>query len=117
MQHIKTAWIEAATDWAKQHPEVLEVWFWGSRVSGVSRRGGATRPDSDLDVAVLYSGEDEDEDERIGNDICLSHKLVIRLAPLVGVRIDVQPIDEGHDVVAPERVRVRGLLVYEKGER
>ena len=112
MYAVPQIWVDRTIAWAARTPEVLEVWFWGSRVSGVSRHGRPTQATSDLDIAIRWDGEDDEE--RIATDICLSPRLIRELAPLTGVDVDVQAIDPSHDVVSPEQVRATGVLVYSK---
>ena len=33
-------------------PEIAHLFFFGSRVRGITRYGGPVRPDSDLDIAI-----------------------------------------------------------------
>jgi predicted nucleotidyltransferase len=44
-------WSKLIAAWAEAKPKIMEVWLFGSRVRGVSR------PDSDLDVAVVVFGD------------------------------------------------------------
>jgi predicted nucleotidyltransferase len=49
--HVPSGALEAVAEIAGEFPLVRRAWFFGSRLTGVSHRGGPVRPDSDLDIA------------------------------------------------------------------
>jgi predicted nucleotidyltransferase len=110
-ERIPQAWADFAIAWAQRNPEVHEVWLYGSRVTGRSRKGGPCRPDSDLDVALVISGDDEHQ--RLGNEITLCPRLANDLGRVIGVPAHVEALREDHHIVGPE-VRVHGRLIYQQ---
>ena len=57
---IDNAAAAAVQEWARSEPLIRQVWFFGSRFRGSDWHGQPTRPDSDLDLAIVI---DEPSDE------------------------------------------------------
>lgn len=106
-QGIEPHWSEVIRGWASGIDLVLEVWAFGSRVRG------PYRIDSDLDIAILVAGDDDQE--RLGNAICLLPEWEAQLQSLLPIKLDVQSIEPDDQIVAPA-VRDHGLLLYRAGE-
>ena len=53
---LPTQWSDNIGQWASGHPQIVSIYAFGSRVTGLSRQGGGVRPDSDLDLAIAVQG-------------------------------------------------------------
>lgn len=50
--YVPSGALESVSDTVGEYPLVRRAWFFGSRLTGVSHKGGPVRLDSDLDVAL-----------------------------------------------------------------
>ncbi|TCP30711.1 nucleotidyltransferase domain-containing protein [Sphingomonas sp. BK235] len=96
-------WSEAIRAWAADTVLVEAVWAFGSRVKG------GHRPDSDLDLALIIAGGDNQE--RTGNAIFLGPRWREELQALLPVVLDLHFM-EPDDQVVPPAVRDHGFLIY-----
>ena len=97
-------WIERLGNWAGRHERIARLYVFGSRARGDNR------PESDLDVAVLLSGDDQDELD--GYSICMADRWSKDIQRLLPVVVDLQFTDPGLDErVWPGVVR-DGRMVY-----
>jgi predicted nucleotidyltransferase len=87
--------IERLIRWAHRHERIARLYVFGSR----AREDNS--PDSDLDIAVLLSGDDQDEID--GCLICMADRWREEVRRLLPVTVDMQFTDPEED----ERVWAR----------
>jgi predicted nucleotidyltransferase len=98
-------WLERLVLWAHVHDRIDKLFVFGSRARGDHR------PDSDLDVAVLLTGEEDGE--RLGYWICMAERWRAQLADLP-VKVDLQYADPETDERVWPGVQRDGRLIYSR---
>lgn len=96
-------WVEAIASWAAADPRILAVYLYGSRVRGTHR------PDSDLDVAVILNGDEDDTAENYW--FSDGGRIADELAALVPVEVHLEPAFAEDERVMPA-VRAYGVCAY-----
>lgn len=99
---IKPEWMTAVSEWAAGKNEIAEVFFYGSRAKGTNRS------DSDLDVAVRITGQNETP---LTTWIFEGRKWAEELDSLLDVSVHLEMMDETDKVVLPS-VRQHGVRIY-----
>jgi predicted nucleotidyltransferase len=103
MKGLKPEWLAAIVTWAREEPRVAAVFLFGSRA-----RGGY-RADSDLDLAVVLT-EDEN-DTASGYAIFAGNRMRVAIAQAIPVSIHLHFAFSEDEVVWPA-VQDHGHLLY-----
>lgn len=95
--HVPFGAPEAIADVAGEIPFVRRVWFFGSRLTGVSHRGGPLRPDSDLDLAIEI--DPDPTMPKTNSQLALfmeiaSREVWVELGQRFSCRIGLTPLDD-----------------------
>lgn len=113
---IEEEWVEVICRWAKSEPLITTVYLFGSRVKA---RHGA---DSDLDVAVVLAGQDDDEflivpgeddNELLGNWITKKAEWVTALQRELPVKLDLQ-LASHDDVIVMPAIKDHGIVIFDR---
>ena len=105
---IASGWIEKIQNWASDTPDVLSVYFFGSRVKGTSR------PTSDLDVAVVLA-RGETENDTFTKWAFQHEDWERELQESINVKLDLQlGNSELSTTVVGPAIEDHGQLIYEK---
>jgi predicted nucleotidyltransferase len=100
---MRDEWLQGLRDWAEQNGSVRQLWLFGSRAKGTSR------PDSDLDVAVVLMLPTT-HDWALGNFAALKGQWKQQIEAIVGRRISFDAIV--HDTPEDVEVRSTGVLLW-----
>jgi predicted nucleotidyltransferase len=103
MKGVEPTWLASIVQWARADSRVAAVFLFGSRAKGTHR------PDSDLDLAVVLTGDEDDS--ALGYSICKGDEMQARLAAVIPVSVHVNFPLEGDTVVWPA-VQEHGQLIY-----
>jgi predicted nucleotidyltransferase len=99
---------EAVARAAAQEPAVRVAYVFGSQ------RTGSARPDSDLDVAVAYAAEADDERRELGRRALVAS--LERSLGALGERSDIVDLDRANSAVAFRAIR-DGLCAFSRTPR
>jgi predicted nucleotidyltransferase len=93
----------AVVHWARRNERIRAVYPFGSRAKGTSR------PESDVDIAVILT--DDENDTATGYAIFQGDRLRAELAPSLPMELHLHFIDPGDTVVWPA-VQEHGVELY-----
>ena len=103
MKGMQPEWVASIIEWARDDDRVAAVFVFGSRAKGTHR------DNSDLDLAVLLT-EDE-QDTAAGYAIYKGDEMRVRLASAIRLAIHLHFPSTGDTVVWPA-VQDHGQLIY-----
>ncbi len=106
--HFNTdpAWIETIRDWAVEQEDVVTVWIFGSRVTGVRRPKSNPDPIPDIDVAIQLKGLTIGERSAAGYDLDEADLRARLPVPISIVPYDVEVADGPAHWVAKDGVEI-----------
>ena len=102
---MENEWLQKLAEWACMNPLVSNLYVFGSRVKGTHQET------SDLDVAILLHGKDQVERILNWNDHAEQWKQEHNKLFPNGPEIDLQPIGDDDEIVAPS-VAEYGQEIY-----
>ncbi len=105
MDGVNELWIQTIIVWANQEPLIEAVYIYGSRARGSHRQN------SDLDVAVIVGGSDDEE--RLANALSEDRRWVAALQSRLPVKLHFEWAI-GHDGIVATAIRDHGCLVYDR---
>lgn len=100
---IDRHWSDAIRRWAAGRDLVEEVWALGSRVKG------GYRPDSDMELALVVAGGDDQE--RTGNGILIAPTWEVELHGMLPVPLHLH-FKESDDLIVTPAVLEHNVLLY-----
>lgn len=84
---MREEWLRGLRSWASGNDSVRELWLFGSRAQGRSRR------DSDVDLALaLMPPRGKNDDPAFGNYVALKSEWKRQLEEIVGRHVSLEPI-------------------------
>jgi predicted nucleotidyltransferase len=101
---LKEEWVSALRSWADGNDSIRELWLFGSRADGRSR------PNSDVDLALVLMPPNGKHDWAAGNYIALHSEWKRRLEKIVGCHVSLEAIDPGSEGDA--EVRRTGVRLW-----
>jgi predicted nucleotidyltransferase len=106
---IPDNWKTTLIVWASNHPEIRELWLFGSRARGDHR------DDSDIDIAVILTGTQE---KRLATWITCGSAWEAELDRMLSANVDLDlgDSDLSQTVVAPALER-EGCRLYQAAQR
>ena len=86
---IPAEWHRELCGWARKNESVRELWLFGSRAKGTSR------PDSDVDLALVLIPPKGKHDWALGNYVALQSDWKCELEAIVGRHVSLEAIVPG----------------------
>ena len=105
-ESIPDEWVARLIEWARTHDRIERLFIFGSRARGDNK------PDSDLDVAILLSGNDPSEVLAYG--ICMAKRWREEVHELLPVPIHLQFADPEHDEIVHPAILKDGRLIFSR---
>jgi predicted nucleotidyltransferase len=102
---MREEWLAGLRAWAEANGNVLEFWLFGSRATGRSR------PDSDVDLALVLMPARGNHDWAMGNYVAESSLWRSELEAIVGRHVSIEAVTPEAEEVAV----LRRVLLWARG--
>ena len=101
---MRDKWLSGLRSWAKENKSIRELWLFGSRATGRSR------PDSDVDLALVLMPAIGSTDWALGNYFALNQEWKRELEAIVARHVSLEILLPGTKEDAA--VRSSGILLW-----